>query len=78
MPNTADDRNAIARSIVLALVMALLAGGGIAAGGYWFWTRPVLERVEALSARIETLRKSQSAHFGDVKALLQDGREGAE
>jgi len=75
MQNNADDRNAMARSIALAVLMMTLAIGGIAGGGYWFWVRPVLTSIDELSYEVDRLGRSQAAHFGDVKRLLRQAQD---
>lgn len=72
MQSNADDRNAMARSIALALLMMVLSIGGIVGAGYWFWVRPVQASNAELQDQMDTMRKSQAAHFGEIKRLLRD------
>ncbi|HBN92235.1 MAG TPA: hypothetical protein DD397_06700 [Hyphomonas sp.] len=72
----AEDRLAIARSVTVSVVMIALAVIGMASAVSNFIIRPqteqLLEQIVDLRAEVATLRRSNAAHFGQLKSLLKE------
>lgn len=72
----AEDRLAIARSVTVSVVMIALAVIGMASAVSNFIIRPqteqLLEQIVDLRAEVATLKRSNSAHFGQIKSLLKE------
>ncbi len=79
----AEDRLAIARSVTVYIVMFVLSVAGIASAYSNYIVRPQTEEmrteinslkviVQEQIAAIETLKRSNAAHFGQIKSLLKE------
>lgn len=62
---SAEERNAVVRAILTALAVATLAmiGAGTVVNNYV---------VEPMRSDIETLKRSNAAHFGQIKKTLKE------
>ncbi|PKR56333.1 hypothetical protein [Thalassospira lohafexi] len=76
MKSNADDRTAIAKSVTISIVTIVLVVFGLASSVTNFIIRPqteaLLEQIVELRGEVATLKRSNAAHFGQVKSLLKE------
>jgi hypothetical protein len=72
----AEDRLAIARSVTTSIVVIVLSAIGIATAVSNYIVRPqtelLLEQIVELRGEVATLKRSNAAHFGQIKSLLKE------
>lgn len=72
----AEDRLAIARSVTASIVVIALSVIGIATAVSNYIVRPqteqLLEQIVDLRAEVATLKRSNAAHFGQIKSMLKE------
>ena len=72
----AEDRLAIARSVTASIVVIVLSVIGIATAVSNYIVRPqtelLLEQIVELRGEVATLKRSNAAHFGQLKSLLKE------
>lgn len=70
-----DDRQSIARSVVLTAILAALVTIGVGALFHNYMTAQLDARHNALTTKLETYRNSMNAHFGQVKSMLKEAQK---
>jgi hypothetical protein len=72
MASSADDRNAIARSVIIAMVMLFLALGGVVLTVQKVWIDP---NMDAILSGLETAKRSRSYYSGVFKDEIEELRK---
>ncbi len=70
-----DDRIAIARSVTISIVTIIFVILGLASSVTNYIIRPqtdaLIEQIVELRAEVATLKRSNAAHFGQIKSALK-------
>jgi hypothetical protein len=75
MASNADDRNAIAKSVIVAMVMLFLAGGGVVLTVQKVWIDP---NIDAILGAFESAKNSRKYYSGVFKDELDELRKACE
>lgn len=75
MQSNADDRNAIAKSVVIAMLMLVMAGGGFILGIQKVWIDP---NVSQILSEFESAKRSRGYYSGVFKEQMEALRKACE
>lgn len=73
MQSNADDRNAVSKSVIVAIVIIVSALLGVHFGVQKLYVDP---NMAVITGQLETLKRSQAAHFGILKSEIEGLKHG--